>query len=56
MYERYQSNSYTFGSPLVRGDNPRALASGLSPVQAEIRSITNLNDPRQHFSVLNISC
>ena len=27
------SNSYTIGCPPVRGDNPRALASGLSYVQ-----------------------
>ena len=26
-------NSYTMGCPPVRGDNPRALASGLSCVQ-----------------------
>ena len=26
-------NSYTMGCPLVRGDNPRALASGLSYAQ-----------------------
>ena len=29
------SNSYTIGCPSVRGDNPRALASGLSYVQVE---------------------
>ena len=29
------SNSYTMGFPPVRGDNPRALASGLSYVQVE---------------------
>ena len=29
------SNSYTMGCPPVRGDNPRALASGLSYVQAD---------------------
>ena len=29
------SNSYTMVCPPVRGDNPRALASGLSPVQAD---------------------
>ena len=28
-------NSYTMGCPPVRGDNPRALASGLSYVQVE---------------------
>ena len=30
------SNSYTMGGPPVRGDNPRALASGLSYVQVDI--------------------
>ena len=29
------SNSYTAVCPPVRGDNPRALASGLAPVQAD---------------------
>ena len=29
------SNSYTMGCPPVRGDNPRALASGLSYAQAD---------------------
>ena len=29
-------NNYTMVCPPVRRDNPRALASGLSPVQAEI--------------------
>ena len=28
-------NSYTMGCPHVRGDNPRALASGLSNVQVD---------------------
>ena len=28
-------NSYTMGCPPVRGDNPRALASGLSYVQVD---------------------
>ena len=32
---RETSNSYTMICPSVRGDNPRALASGLSPVQAD---------------------
>ena len=36
------SNSYTMGCPPVRGDNPRALASGLSYVQVEKHSITIL--------------
>ena len=29
------SYSYTMVCPPVRGDNPRALASGLSPIQAD---------------------
>ena len=29
------SSSYTMGCPHVRGDNPRALASGLSYVQVD---------------------
>ena len=29
------SNSYTMGCPAVCGDNPRALASGLSYVQVD---------------------
>ena len=29
------SNNYTMGCPPVRGDNPRALASGLSSVQVD---------------------
>ena len=31
IYTRERSNSYTMGCLPVRGDNPRALASGLSP-------------------------
>ena len=34
------SNSYTIGCPPVRGDNPRALASGLSYVQVDKHGIT----------------
>ena len=30
-----KSNCYTMGCPPVRGDNPRALASGLSYVQVD---------------------
>ena len=37
------SNSYTMGCPPVRGDNPRALASGLSYVQVDKHGITILN-------------
>ena len=36
------SNSYTMGCPPVRGDNPRALASGLSYVQRDKHGITIL--------------
>ena len=36
------SNSDTMGCPPVRGDNPRALASGLSYVQVDKHGITNL--------------
>ena len=32
-------NSYTMGCPPVREDNPRALASGLSYIQADKRGI-----------------
>ena len=34
------SNSYTMGCPPVRGDNPRALASGLSCVKVDKHGIT----------------
>ena len=34
--------SYTMGCPPVRGDNPRALASGLSYVQVDKHGITIL--------------
>ena len=36
------SNSYTMGCPPVRGDNTRALASGLSYVQVDKHGITIL--------------
>ena len=36
------SNSYSKGCPPVRGDNPRALASGLSYVQVDKHGITIL--------------
>ena len=35
MYANVTSNSYTMACPPVRGDNPRALASGLSYVQVD---------------------
>ena len=34
------SNSYTMGCPPVRGDNPPALASGLSYVHVDKHGIT----------------
>ena len=34
------SNSYAMGCPPVRGDNPRALARGLSYVQVDKHGIT----------------
>ena len=34
------SNSYTMGCPPVGGDNPRALASGLSYIQVDKHGIT----------------
>ena len=37
-----RGNSYTMGCPPVRGDNPRALASGLSYVQVDKHGITIL--------------
>ena len=36
------SNSYSMGCPPVRGDNTRALASGLSYVQVDKHGITIL--------------
>ena len=39
---RLLSHSYTMGCPPVRGDNPRALASGLSYVQVDNDGITAL--------------
>ena len=42
IYGRYISNGYTMDCPHVRGDNPRALASGLSYVQADKHGITIL--------------
>ena len=38
----YLCSSYTMGCPPVRGDNPRALASGLSYVQVGKSGITIL--------------
>ena len=44
---RIFSNSYTMGCPPVRGDNPQALASGLSYVQVDKHGITILNHLHQ---------
>ena len=41
------SNSYTMGCPPVRGDNTRALASGLSYVQVDKHGITSLSHLHQ---------
>ena len=40
--QKHICNSYTMGCPPVRGDNPRALASGLSYVQVDKHGITIL--------------
>ena len=40
-------NSYIMGCPPVRGDNPRALASGLSYVQVDKHGITILHHLHQ---------
>ena len=52
------SSSYTMGCPPVRGDNPRALASGLSYVQVDKHGITILYHLRQCRSCTSsdISC
>ena len=42
IFHNVISNSYTMGCPPVRGDNPRALASGLSYVQVDEHGITIL--------------
>ena len=49
------SNSYTMGCPPVRGDNPRALASGLSYVQVAKHGIsfytTNISVDLAHHEI-----
>ena len=40
--ENSLSYSYTMGCPPVRGDNPRAVASGLSYIQVDKHGITIL--------------
>ena len=42
VMKRNLRNSYTMGCPPVRGDNPRALASGLSYVQVDKHGIITL--------------
>ena len=42
ILEKMISNSYTMGCPHVRGDNPRAVASGLSYVHVDKHGITVL--------------
>ena len=42
VHWRAVSNRYTMGCPPVRGDNPRALARGVSYVQVDSHSITIL--------------
>ena len=51
-------NSYTMGCPPVRGDNPRALASGLSYVQVDKHVIAILYHLHQCRSCTSsdISC
>ena len=44
---KFMRNSYTMGCPPVRGDNPRALASGLTYVQVDKHSITIFYHLRQ---------
>ena len=52
------SNSYTMGCPPVRGDNPRALVSGLSYVQVDKHGITILYHLHQcrPCTLRDISC
>ena len=43
------SNSYTMGCPHVRGDNPRALASGLSYVQVDKQAYISVDLARHEI-------
>ena len=45
--ESHTINIYTMGCLPVRGDNPQALASGLSYVQVDKHGITILYHPHQ---------
>ena len=47
MSQNRLSHSYTMGCPPVRGDNPRALASGLSYVQVDKHGINILYNLHQ---------
>ena len=56
LTDTHISNSYTMGYPPVRGDNPRALASGLSCVQADNPSYnffytTHISVDRAHHEI-----
>ena len=54
---RRTSNSYIMGCPPVRGDNPRALASGLSYVQVDKHGklfyTTNISVDRAHHEIFH---
>ena len=45
MIKKELCNSYTMGCPPVLGDNPQALASGLSYIKVDKHGITNLYFP-----------
>ena len=49
-------NSSTMGCPLVRGDNPRAIASGLSYVQVDKHGLAILHHLHQCRPCTGISC
>ena len=48
-------NSYTMGSPPVRGDKPQALASGLSYVQVDKHGINYFIPPTSVSSTLRFT-
>ena len=56
--KRQTRNIYTMGCPPVRGDNPRAVASGLSYVQVDKHGITILYHHHQcrQCTPRDISC
>ena len=49
------SNSYTMGCPPVRGDNPRALACGLSYVQVDKHGLTILYHLHQCHEIFQVA-